>query len=178
MDRLYYYGAVKIYESIRAELLKQNDITSSPPVIWVTGHSLGGALASMIAHYASVHAVAFSTPPDALFARRLQLTPKKDVSIAHFGHELDPIFMGQCKGKWSPCGLGGYIMQTKCHTGQLCIYKASVSKHPHLPSALDLRLHRIATMITDVIMPRLEVPECRNISEACTDCAEWTFVEK
>lgn len=67
--------------------------------VWLTGHSLGGAVASLIGQTFGVPAVSFESPGDSLAAKRLHLphapgTPNPP--IWHFGHTADPIFIGVC----------------------------------------------------------------------------------
>ncbi|TPX55878.1 hypothetical protein PhCBS80983_g04942 [Powellomyces hirtus] len=97
--------------------------------IWVAGHSLGGALASLVAVTNKVPCFAFEAPGELSFARRLGLINPdhsaplpKDLPIYHFGNLGDPVFMGQCHGPFSSCWFGGYALETGCHIGNTCIY--------------------------------------------------------
>ncbi len=67
--------------------------------IWFTGHSLGGALASLAASTFEASAVTFNAPGEKLYALRLGLDLKKAHSVFHFGVSSDPIFTGRCNGK-------------------------------------------------------------------------------
>jgi len=69
--------------------------------MWLTGHSLGGALASLIGLTFGVPVVTFEAPPERLAAQRLHLPgppalKPEDMLIWHFGHTADPIYMGVC----------------------------------------------------------------------------------
>lgn len=67
--------------------------------IWLTGHSLGGAVASLIGQTFGVPAVSFESPGDRLAAQRLHLPRAPgaaDLPIWHFGHTADPIYIGVC----------------------------------------------------------------------------------
>lgn len=67
--------------------------------IWLTGHSLGGAVASLIGQTFGVPAVTFESPGDRLAAQRLHLPRAPgaaDLPIWHFGHTADPIYIGVC----------------------------------------------------------------------------------
>ncbi|KAJ3159294.1 putative lipase atg15 [Geranomyces michiganensis] len=96
--------------------------------LFVAGHSLGGALASLVAVTNNVPCFAFEAPGELSFARRLGLVPPapipppSDVPIFHFGNLGDPVFMGACHGPFSSCWFGGYAMETGCHIGPTCVY--------------------------------------------------------
>jgi lipase ATG15 len=69
--------------------------------IWLTGHSLGGALASLAGLSFNLPVVAYESPGDRMAADRLHLprppaVPSDKMNIWHFGHTADPIFMGSC----------------------------------------------------------------------------------
>jgi putative lipase involved disintegration of autophagic bodies len=93
--------------------------------------------------------------------------------IYHFGNNADPIFMGQCNGRSSSCYYGGYALETKCHLGRRCVYEIE-------NSSLDVRFHRIDTVIGKVILPRPDVAECVPVKyggdDGCWDCDRWQFV--
>ncbi|KAJ3021109.1 putative lipase atg15 [Thoreauomyces humboldtii] len=96
--------------------------------LWLAGHSLGGALASLIGLTNSVPVFAFESPGELSFARRLGLLPPppeplpQDLPIYHFGNLGDPVFMGACNGALSICWLGGYALERGCHAGRTCMY--------------------------------------------------------
>ncbi|GMF08809.1 unnamed protein product [Ambrosiozyma monospora] len=95
--------------------------------IWVTGHSLGGALSSLLGRTFGLPAVTFEAPGELLATKRLHLPmppelPEELDHIWHFGNNADPIFMGVCNGVSSICSVLGYAMETQCHSGQKCIY--------------------------------------------------------
>lgn len=66
--------------------------------IWLTGHSLGGAVASLVGITFGIPTVTFEIPGDKLAAARLHLPhpPGARSPIWHFGHTADPIFVGVC----------------------------------------------------------------------------------
>lgn len=67
--------------------------------IWLTGHSLGGAIASLVGQTFGLPAVSFESPGDQLAAQRLHLPRPPGaikMPIYHFGHTADPIFIGVC----------------------------------------------------------------------------------
>lgn len=65
----------------------------------MTGHSLGGALASLVGQTFLVPTVTYEIPGEQLAAQRLHLphAPGVDLPLWHFGHTADPIFVGACK---------------------------------------------------------------------------------
>lgn len=69
--------------------------------VWLTGHSLGGALSSLLGVTFGLPAVAFESPGERMAAQRLHLPrppalPYEKMNIWHVGHSADPIFMGVC----------------------------------------------------------------------------------
>jgi lipase ATG15 len=122
--------------------------------IWLVGHSLGGALASLLGTTFGFPTVAFESPGERLAAQRLLLPmpPVSDTSdfpispVTHVYHNADPIPQGACTGVRSPCASAGYAMETRCHLGKSIIYdtvgklgwRASVSSHPIKKLILDV----------------------------------------
>jgi lipase ATG15 len=103
--------------------------------IWLTGHSLGGAIASLVAQSNRMPAFTYEAPGDALYASRIGLIPEfsetdpfdrfeyfKSLHIYQFGNTLDPIFLGLCNGPTSSCYYSGYAMESRCHVGKVCIF--------------------------------------------------------
>ena len=92
-DDHYYHTALDIYYNITARFPNST--------IWLTGHSLGGALSSLVGLTFGLPTVTFETPPERLASERLHL-PKppglkqEDMLIWHFGHTADPVYMGIC----------------------------------------------------------------------------------
>lgn len=77
------------------------DIADEYPeaTIWLTGHSLGGAVASLLGQTFGIPAVTFESPGDRLASQRLHLPHEPgagNLPIFHFGHTADPIFIGVC----------------------------------------------------------------------------------
>jgi putative lipase involved disintegration of autophagic bodies len=131
----YYAAASNIYYQVRRMY--------PTSTIWLTGHSLGGALAGLltVAHPGTA-AITFESPGARLFAQRLGLLRgnthrKKDgfglddtnmFPVANFMNSADPIPFGQCTGVFSACYYGGYALETSCHLGSVCIYEVDNEK--------------------------------------------------
>ncbi|KGQ88409.1 hypothetical protein MEQ_04620 [Candida albicans P87] len=166
----YYQAVLELYRNV-------TDIY--PPEstdIWVTGHSLGGALASLLGRTFGLPAVAFEAPGEMLATRRLHLPsppglPQHMENIWHFGNTADPIYMGVCNGASSTCNLAGYAMETTCHTGLQCVYDVVTDKG----WSVNLLNHRIHTVIDDIILTYNETAPCAP-SPPCRDCFNWRFV--
>lgn len=147
--------------------------------IWLIGHSLGGALASLIGITFGVPVVTFESPGEKMAARRLHLpSPPSLQHVTHVFHTADPIAMGTCNGILSSCSLGGYAMESMCHTGRTIVYD-TVS---NLSWSVDIRNHGIVTVIEKVLgepwLPSLDIG--REVPEAvpqdnCIECYAWEF---
>lgn len=107
--------------------------------IWLVGHSLGGALASLLGTTFGLPAVAFESPGEKLAAHRLHLpTPLRGAPVTHVYHNADPIPLGACTGPLSPCAQAGYALESRCHLGKSIVYdtvgelgwRVDVTKHP------------------------------------------------
>jgi len=127
--------------------------------IWLVGHSLGGALASLLASTYGLPAVAFESPGERLAASRLHIPlprPKDEHSnshvplspVTHVYHTGDPIPQGVCTGFGSACSQAGYAMETRCHLGKSIVFD-TVEK---LGWKVDVRKH----VIKDVVFKVLE----------------------
>ncbi|KAJ7145139.1 alpha/beta-hydrolase [Mycena crocata] len=158
-----------------------NNLTYMYPTsdIWVIGHSLGGALASLLGATFGAPVVAFEAPGEKMAAGRLHLpSPPSTQHITHVYHTADPIAMGTCNGVLSSCALGGYAMESRCHLGKSIIYD-TVS---NLSWSVDVRLHGIVNVIEKVLNepwpPSVEegreVPEA-HAEEDCVECYSWEF---
>ncbi|THH32237.1 hypothetical protein EUX98_g1940 [Antrodiella citrinella] len=143
-ESLFYPVGTKLYYNISYMYPEAN--------IWLVGHSLGGALASLLGVTFGLPAVAFESP--------------------------DPIAMGTCNGVLSSCALGGYAMETRCHLGKSIVYDTVTN----LGWAVDIRLHGIVNVIERVLgepWPEAEkagreVPELK-IEDDCVECYSWEF---
>ncbi|KAL2217962.1 putative autophagy related lipase Atg15 [Thermoascus aurantiacus ATCC 26904] len=172
-EHRYYRAAIDLYSNVTAIYPGAN--------IWLTGHSLGGAMTSLLGLTFGLPVVTFEAIPDALPASRLGLPspPGKDPRLPqsrdytgayHFGHTADPVYMGTCNGVSSVCTWGGYALESSCHTGQLCVYDTVEDKGWRV----GIGTHRIKAVITDVIEAYDSVPTCAPEKE-CYDCELWKF---
>ncbi len=145
--------------------------------LWFTGHSLGGAVANLMAlANEETASIAFEAPGEALYARRMGLIPNQEVAdslpppIWNFGVSTDPIFMGRCNGVTSSCYHSGYALETGCHTGHDCIWEREGRE--------DVGTHRIDWIIDNIINadPPPPHPRCKPIRN-CVDCQNWNFTD-
>lgn len=164
----YYSAALDIYKHVRKDYPNAT--------IWATGHSLGGALASLLGRTYGLPTVSFEAPGELLAAKRLHLPfppglPSYLEGIWQVGHTADPIFMGTCNGASSSCSVAGYAMETSCHTGRVCVYDVVKDKGWHV----NLLNHRIHTVIDDILNQYEEVATCVE-PDPCIDCYNWKYI--
>ena len=174
-ENRYYSASIELYGNVTELYPKSN--------VWMTGHSLGGSTSALVGLTFGVPVTTFEAPGDALAAARLGLPSppgtfsgapqtRRLTGAVHFGHTADPIFMGTCNAATSGCTLGGYALQTQCHTGQVCIYDTVDDKSWRA----GIGYHRIRSVIHDVIEAYDDVPPCRT-DEECIDCFNWKYFE-
>lgn len=174
-ENRYYRAALDLYANV-TELYPNSNV-------WLSGHSLGGAVTSLLGLTYGHPVVTFEAVPEALPASRLGLPippgsdsnapQKRDFSGAyHFGHTADPVYMGTCNGATSICTLGGYAMESSCHTGQRCVYDTVED----FGWRVGIGTHRILSVVTDVIEKYDDVPVCAPDKD-CVDCFNWKFFE-
>lgn len=172
-ENRYYRASMDLYSNV-TELYPDANV-------WLTGHSLGGAMSSLLGLTFGLPVVSFEAIPDALPASRLGLPfpPGHDARFPqrrqytasyHFGHTADPIYTGTCNGVGATCTWGGYALETACHTGQMCTYDTVKDKGWRVA----IGTHRIESVITDVLDVYDEVPPCV-AEEECYDCELWKF---
>ncbi|KAG2212264.1 hypothetical protein INT47_001623, partial [Mucor saturninus] len=146
--------------------------------IWLTGHSLGGAVASLVGQTFGVPAVSFESPGDRSAARRLHLPHAPgaaDMPIWHFGHTADPIFIGVCTGPLSGCFYAGFAMETRCHTSKVCVWDTVKDKGWRV----NVAYHRIGTIIESILKRPEDFPLPNCVEEThCEDCGLWNFTDE
>ena len=171
-----YYGAARELYSNVTELYPDAQV-------WLTGHSLGGAVTSMLGMTYGLPVVTFEAVPEALPASRLGLPVppgasadypqmRENTGTFHFGHTADPVYIGTCNGATASCTYGGYAMESACHAGYECVYDVVADKGWRV----GIGTHRIRSVIDDVIKKYDGVPECKRTPE-CRDCAQWKMYE-
>jgi lipase ATG15 len=127
--------------------------------------------------------VTFEAVPEAMPASRLglpvppghqigSLQQRKMTGGFHFGHTADPIYMGQCNTASSVCTIGGYALQSVCHTGQKCVYDTVKD----FGWRVGIGTHKIVEVIRDVIDKYDEPAKCEPYYD-CTDCYTWEIFE-
>jgi lipase ATG15 len=172
----YYQASIELYGNITEVYPNSN--------VWLTGHSLGGSVSSLLGLTFGLPVVAFEAPPEAMAASRLGLPSppnakpgrpqsRKNTGIWHFGHTADPMFMGTCNAATSACTLGGYALESQCHLGQRCVYDVVTDKGWRVSATR----HSIRAVIRDVLRVYETVPACEPESEECVDCFNWKHFE-
>ncbi|KAK9474040.1 Alpha/Beta hydrolase protein [Dipodascopsis tothii] len=161
----YYRATLDIYRNVTSLYPDAN--------LWVAGHSLGGAMSSLLGRTYGLPTVAFEAPGELLASQRLHLpippVPANETTIWHFGNNADPVFMGVCNGPTSVCWLGGYAMETSCHSGLECIYDTVNDKGWHI----SISNHRIRPVV-EMMEAYETVPKCE-VPAPCQDCFDWKF---
>lgn len=175
-EKDHYYWAVKDLFHNVTERYPDADV-------WMSGHSLGGVVSTLLGLTFGLPVFTYEAFPDALAASRLGLpTPpgyrigshqaRADVAIHHYGHTADPVFMGNCNGASSLCTIAGYAFEGHCHTGATCIYNTV----DDLGWRVGVSYHSIRSVIKDVLEKYDDVALCEEDTE-CTDCFNWKFFE-
>ncbi|KAJ2083557.1 putative lipase atg15 [Coemansia sp. RSA 988] len=149
------------------------------------GHSLGGALASLLGLTFGLPAVAFEAPGDRLAARRLHLplppaASTDNLPLFHIGHTADPVFMGICAGRTSSCYYAGYALESRCHIGRQLVFDSVAQFNWRI----DIRHHRMKEVIYLVLEPwgntdpSTPFPNLEPEDRECVDCGLWKFVDE
>lgn len=166
LDNNYINYIYKIMENVNKRVTEDSKIV-------FTGHSLGGTLATLAGVIYNKPAVSFQSPGDIHYFTRIgfinEFNRSNFSNIYQFGHNGDPLFMGDCD---TTCRLLGYNVNTKCHVGKSCLYD-SKKKLNIYESILN---HRIEYVINTII-PKWEndFPECK-FETGCIDCESWDYV--
>ncbi|KAF8609879.1 alpha/beta-hydrolase [Ceratobasidium sp. AG-I] len=171
LDSLFYNVGIGLYMNLTA--------TYPRSTIWLTGHSLGGALAALLGATFGVPTVTFESPGERLAATRLHVPhapgiPASEQPITHVWHTGDPIPDGRCVGPKSLCAKGGYALETRCRNGKHIVYD-TVKRKKWVPS---IARHRIGVIINEVLNEDWEedqpVPEAVPYDD-CEECSKWSF---
>lgn len=174
-ENRYYKSAIELYTNI-TELYPDSQV-------WLVGHSLGGAVSSLLGLTFGLPVVTFEAPGEALAAKRLGLPSppgsdpdrpqdRKNTGSVHFGNTADPVFMGSCNGATATCTLGGYAMETQCHAGLQCVYDTVGD----FGWRVGIGNHKIHVVIDSVIKAYDTVAECVPDNE-CYDCFNWKYFD-
>jgi lipase ATG15 len=173
-ENRYYRAAIDLYTNV-TELYPHSNV-------WLAGHSLGGAVTALLGQTFGLPTVTFEAPGDNLASKRLGLPtppstdphrPRTNYTGAyHFGNTADPVFMGTCNGATATCTLGGYAMESQCHTGKQCVYD-TVSDYGW---RVGIGNHKIHNVIDNVLKMYKTVPACEPDDE-CVDCFNWKFFD-
>jgi len=156
--------------------------------IYLVGHSLGGALASLLGTTFGYPAVAFEAPGERLASTRLHLPIPPSMRsltsepnyyaapVTHVYHTADPIPQGTCTGVGSLCAETGYALETKCHLGKSIVYDTVTT----LGWNVHVRKHPIKEIIHNVVEADVlwgfgqKVPKARE-ERNCVECYKWDF---
>lgn len=157
----YYQAALEVFETMTEEYPEAD--------YFITGHSLGAALASMVASTVGYPAVGFESPPERGYSWLAGFDWSDEdlgyLPIFHFGNDGDPIFLGdnQC----TTCAAGGVPISTKCHLGYRCVWRTNDWVNV-------LVYHQISKVIQMLQTSAIPLPECYPDYE-CTDCNSWIW---
>ncbi|KAF8308981.1 alpha/beta-hydrolase [Clavulina sp. PMI_390] len=155
--------------------------------LWLSGHSLGGSVASLVGIRRSIPTVTFEAPGERLAAFRLSLisSPTEEPSLAdsdslphfssldhitHVYNSIDPLPQGLCVGALSLCAQAGYAMEAKCHNGRVVLIE--VSKPPGW--SLNLQAHRMDRVLEILGDENITIPEPA-IQYDCEVCPRSTL---
>jgi len=174
-ENRYYRAARELYANV-TELYPEANI-------WVAGHSLGGAVSSLLGLTYGLPVITFEAVPEAMAAGRLGLpvAPHSDpryhqtreyTGTFHFGHTADPIFIGTCNGATASCSYAGYALESSCHAGSECTYDTVADKGWRV----GIGTHKIRSVINDIIKVYDTVPKC-SLTPECRDCGKWKMYE-
>lgn len=174
-ENRYYRASIDLYTNVTKLYPDSN--------VWIVGHSLGGAVSSLLGMTFGLPVVTYEAPGDDLAAKRLGLPrpPTGDPNKAyrrhytgsvHIGHTADPVFMGTCNGATATCTLGGYAMESQCHSGLQCVYDTVTD----LKWRVGIGNHKIHNVIDNVFRKYDKVPKCVPDDE-CRDCFNWKYFE-
>jgi lipase ATG15 len=127
--------------------------------LWLSGHSLGGSVASLVGIRWALPTVTFEAPGERLAAIRMGLVESipdalRLSHITHVYNNLDPVAQGLCVGALSLCAQAGYAIEAKCHTSRVIMYDLQKPGWK-----LALQAHRMDQVLAILEDKELPVPE-------------------
>jgi lipase ATG15 len=146
---------------------------STDAITLLTGHSLGGTLATLMGLEYDLPVVTFNSPGERHYVEMSGIGYKSTTleKIFHYGHDADIIFTGKCHGALSWCSVAGYVVETTCHLGKTCVYNAT----GELGVGESIFTHPINYVLKNII-PHWEekMPACSVVE--CEECTGWEYV--
>ncbi|KAH9168814.1 alpha/beta-hydrolase [Lactarius sanguifluus] len=153
--------------------------------IWIIGHSLGGALASLLGVTFGAPVVAFEPPGERMAAQRLHLPSPVRSPFRHrhitsrtYGTPRTPLPWAPARANSRRAAVAGYAMESRCHLGNIIEYDTVTN----LSWSVRLTNHPIATVIDNILSKPwaaaeeqgLEVPPIKR-QDDCVDCFQWEY---
>jgi hypothetical protein len=79
------------------------------------------------------------------------------------------------KGPASSCWYGGFAMETRCHTGKVCVWDTVKDNGWRV----DIRSHRVRDVIEQILNNPEEFPLPSCVEETdCEDCGLWDYYDE
>lgn len=167
MELNYFNIGIRIVEALKHVIRLDNS------TVMFTGHSLGGAVSTLLGLTYNKTTVTFQSPGERHYLQLAGIRYDEQAAqkVFHFGHNADVIFTGKCNGMLSWCYLAGYNIYTKCHVGHVCEYDAVGI----LNMKESIFTHRLKFVIDRVMSAWNGVlPKC-DFQTNCSDCEGWTY---
>ncbi|RJE23885.1 hypothetical protein PHISCL_03797 [Aspergillus sclerotialis] len=159
-ENRYYRASIDLYSNVTKLYPNAN--------VWLTGHSLGGAMSSLLGLTFGLPVVTFEAVPEALPAARLgfQVLLGKIPDCHNRASTLEPIILATqpILYTWELV-----MASAQCVLG-MCTYDTVEDKGWRVA----IGTHRIKSVISDVIEEYDSLPTCER-EEECFDCQLWKF---